>query len=57
MDFDRLLLCGLLSMRAALLATFPLVTLHLLNSLTSFQLSRHEPRYIANMIMQIILAI
>jgi hypothetical protein len=40
-DFDRLLLFGLLSTRAALLATLPLVTLHLLNSLTPFLLAQH----------------
>jgi hypothetical protein len=57
MDFDRLLLCGLLRTLAALLATFPLVTLHLLNSLTPFHLSRYGLEYIAKRIMQIILAI
>ena len=39
MDFDRLLLCGLLRTRAAFLATLPLVTLHLLNFLTPFRLA------------------
>ncbi len=61
MDFDCLLLWGLPSTRAALLATFPLVTLHRLNSLTSFRLARqgaiHCNKYIAHFYCNLSLAL